>query len=299
MKIWGRVFMVVLGVYAGFLLTACQKKASQEVGQAVVDSVKSADGVTIVYETKGVGSPALVFVHGWCCDRSFWKNQVDFFAEKVQVVTLDLAGHGQSGKNRADWSIDRFADDVAAVVNKLNLQQLVLVGHSMGGSVIAAAAEKLPGKVIGLVGVDTFQDLGKQYTQAEIDSILVPLEADFAGTMSQWVRQMLPADADSNLVDWIITKATSMPPEIAVAILKKAPDWNTAESLRKSGVPVVAINSDLRPTNVEGNRALVPSFELILMDGLGHYVMLEDPQDFNLNLFDVVRDMAMAGHAQK
>jgi pimeloyl-ACP methyl ester carboxylesterase len=279
-------------------MIACQKKTSEGAGEAVVDSVKSADGVTIVYETKGVGAPALVFVHGWCCDRTFWKDQVDFFAEKVQVVTLDLAGHGQSGKNRSDWSIDRFADDVAAVANKLNLQQLVLVGHSMGGPVIAAAEKKLPGKVVGLVGMETFQDLNKQYTKAEIDSILVRLETDFAGTMAQWVRQMLPETADSSLADWIIAKATAMPQDIAVAILKEAPNWNTAELVKDSRIPIVAINSDLWPTNVEGNRTLVPSFELVLMEGLGHYVMLEDPQDFNLNLFDVVRDMAMAGHAK-
>ena len=56
------------------------------------------DGINLVYEERGSGSPAFVFVHGWTCDRSFFAPQADYFAKKHRVVSLDLRGHGQSDK---------------------------------------------------------------------------------------------------------------------------------------------------------------------------------------------------------
>ncbi|NOR13724.1 MAG: hypothetical protein GQ545_10775 [Candidatus Aminicenantes bacterium] len=69
------------------------------------DSVASTDGVSIHYQVQGKGTPALVFVHGWCCDLTYWEKQWDPFAEKYTVVSIDLAGHGQSGLNRESWTI--------------------------------------------------------------------------------------------------------------------------------------------------------------------------------------------------
>ena len=103
-------------------------KPSVEFGTAV-----SADGVQIRYEFRGKGEPTLIFVHGWCCDRSYWREQLPYFAEKHRVVAIDLAGHGESGLNRKAWTLDAFGDDVAAVAAKLSLKQMVLIGHSVGG----------------------------------------------------------------------------------------------------------------------------------------------------------------------
>ena len=77
--------------------------------------VLSADGVTISYDVQGRDEPALVFVHGWCCDKSYWKFQVPYFAKQHKVVTIDLAGHGRSGLGREDYTIKAFGEDVVAV----------------------------------------------------------------------------------------------------------------------------------------------------------------------------------------
>ena len=57
-------------------------------------NTNSKDGVSISYQVTGKGLPALVFVHGWCCDKSYWDPQVRYFAADHQVITVDLAGHG-------------------------------------------------------------------------------------------------------------------------------------------------------------------------------------------------------------
>ena len=89
----------------------------------------SSDGVDIHYEVHGEGEPTLVFIHGWSCDRSYWQAQVDYFAKKYQVITIDLAGHGESGTNRSEWNLRNYGTDVVSVVNALQLEKLVLVGH--------------------------------------------------------------------------------------------------------------------------------------------------------------------------
>src|SRR5688500_11487131 len=94
-------------------------------------TVPSFDGVPISYTVAGKGSPALVFVHGWACNQGHWEAQVAHFSPRRQVVTLDLAGHGSSGRGRQAWSMTNFGRDVQAVVEALDLREVVLLGHSM------------------------------------------------------------------------------------------------------------------------------------------------------------------------
>src|SRR5438552_4042219 len=102
--------------------------SADETGTAV-----SADGVPIRYEAYGAGEPALVFVHGWALDRRLWAAQVASFAPHHRVVTLDLAGHGESGRLRTEWTMGAFAEDVCAVLDQASLGPSVLIGHSMSG----------------------------------------------------------------------------------------------------------------------------------------------------------------------
>lgn len=73
------------------------------------------DDIPIRYLTYGVGSPTLVFVHGISCDQSYWKKQVIPFSRDFRVVTVDLAGHGESGMGRKEWSMEAYGGDVSAV----------------------------------------------------------------------------------------------------------------------------------------------------------------------------------------
>src|SRR5687767_1979210 len=117
-----------------------------------VGTVKAPDGVDIRYEVAGSGEPALVFVHGWSCDRTYWRPQIEHFSKSRRVVTLDLGGHGASSLGRKDWTMEAFAGDVRAVVEGLGLKRVVLVGHSMGGPVSLEAARMMPDRVAAVVG---------------------------------------------------------------------------------------------------------------------------------------------------
>lgn len=263
-------------------LTGCKQKTGQW--------VKSFDGVNISYQSQGRGEPALVFVHGWSCDKTVWKHQVSYFSQKHKVVTLDFGGHGKSGLNRKDWTVEAYGKDVAAVIKKLNLKNVILIGHSMGGSVIAETALLMPDRVICLVGADTFHDIENGYTNG-MDEMIAGLKPDFNLQVRGFARFMFPENTDPNLVEQIAEKMSSANPTAALNTLENIGKHNLKAALEKITVPVYSISSDFWPTYFETNQKLVPSFKVKLMPGIGHFVMLEDPQKFNKYLEEIIEEI--------
>ena len=148
------------------------------------------DGVELVYDVRGKGSTTLVFVHCWACDRTYWKNQLDEFAKTFRVVSLDLGGHGQSGDNRAQWTIASLGGDVQAVVEKLDLKNVILVGHSMGGPVSLDAARRMPGRVRGIACVETLHDVEAKLPPALRDQAIALFDRADAGQAADRIRRL-------------------------------------------------------------------------------------------------------------
>jgi pimeloyl-ACP methyl ester carboxylesterase len=282
-----------------FFTISCQRgkdvAADKETEPTItVDSVISADGVSIAYELSGRGEPALVFIHGWCCDRSYWNAQVPYFAQKYKVVAIDLAGHGDSGLNRKEWTMAAFGEDVVAVVHKLGLEHVVLIGHSMGGSVIVEAGRKIPQRVVGLVGVDTLNDFEEKYSPEFMDETLNDLRDNFVEATQNFVRTMLFApNSDPVLVDKIVTDMASAPPEVGKGALEAEVNFQNNEiihALKEAKAPITCINSDMFPTNIETNQHHSPSFKAKIMPGVGHFNMMEDPEIFNRLLEETIQE---------
>ncbi len=278
---------------------SCQKQAEEVAAEKeaeptiIVNNAISADGISIAYEVRGEGEPALVFVHGWCCDRSYWDAQLPHFAEKYKVIAIDLAGHGESGLDRKEWTMGAFGEDVVAVVNKLNLDQVVLIGHSMGGFVILEAARRMPQLVIGLVGVDTLNNFEYKFTQEQIDEMLTPLRSNFVEATRNFVRTMFTPTSDSALVEKIVVDMSSAPHDVGIGALEGYVDFQKNEIkqvLQEVNAPITCINSDMNPTNVETNQNYASSFKAVIMSGVGHFNMMEDPETFNRLLEETVQE---------
>ena len=248
-------------------------------GQTVF--VNSPDSIRIAYEVHGDGLPALIFVHGWSCDRSYWKDQIASFSKNFKVVSIDLAGHGESGLERKSWTIEAFGGDVAAVVKKLGLKRAILIGHSMGGDVIAEAARQLPDQTAGLIMVDTYKKLGPGRTPEQVQSFVAKLKTDFKDSTYALVKSMFISGSDTSLVNWVATDMSSAPPAIALDALDHSFSYSRQmpHTLEEIKLPVIAINSDNSPTDVESmNRYGV---QVMIMHGVGHFMMMEDPDRFN------------------
>jgi pimeloyl-ACP methyl ester carboxylesterase len=281
------------------LIIGCAKQ--EEEPAIIVDSAISADGNAIHYQVQGQGKPALIFIHGWCCDRSYWDAQLPYFAQKYKVVAIDLAGHGESGLDRKEWTMGAFGEDVVAVVDKLNLDQVVLVGHSMGGPVILEAARRMPKRVIGLVGVDTLQNFEGKLTQEQIDDWFSPLRANFVEATRNFVRTMFTPNSDPALVEKIVADMSSAPQEVGLGALEGYVDFQNNEIiqvLQEVQTPITCINSDQYPTNVEANQHYAPSYKAVIMSGAGHFNMIEDPETFNRLLEETVQEFVQKAIAR-
>jgi pimeloyl-ACP methyl ester carboxylesterase len=271
------------------VVSGCRRPAAVPgLREREVQRTPSADGVPIAYETHGTGDVALVFVHGWSCDRSYWRGQLAPFARDFTVVAVDLGGHGDSGLARDSWSIDAFGEDVAAVVTRLRLQRVVLVGHSLGGGVAIEAARRLPGRVVGVVWVDAFKELGVSLTVEQRQAAIAPFRADFMGRTDRFVRRMFPSDSDSALVSRVVADMTAAPPSVGIGALESAMLYNdrVPQALRELQLPVVAINADHEPTDTASLAR--HGIEVVMMPGVGHFPMLEAPPRFNATLRRVV-----------
>jgi pimeloyl-ACP methyl ester carboxylesterase len=250
-----------------------------------VGTATSADGVPIHYEVTGQGEPTLVFVHGWAIDSRYWDAQVPVLARTHRLVTLDLAGHGRSGRGRKDWTVAAFAQDVRAVVEALSLRKVVLVGHSMSGNVILEAAKLLPGRVSGLIPVDTLLDVDQQTKPEELAQVLAALRADYRGAATGFSRQLLFAEkGDPAFAEKVLADLMTLPPEISIKVLEGSLAYDPRPALKDVKIPIVAVNADKFPTRLDHARAYAPQFDALIVKGMGHYLMREDPAAFNAQL---------------
>jgi len=251
----------------------------------------AADGTPLAYTLAGAGSPALVLIHGWMCDQSFWAAQVPALAAAHTVVTLDLAGHGLSGTTREGWPLMALGADVQAVVEQLGLERVILVGHSMGGPVALEAARLMPDRVIGVVAVDSLHNAELKYDPEQMAGLLAAFEQDFVATCGQFSSSMFAAGADPALVEQVTAAMCDGSPEIAMTLFRQFIDYDMGTALAAVTVPVRCINAAGYPTAIEINRKYHPDFDAVIMDGVGHFLMMEKPEAFNQHLAEIVAEI--------
>jgi pimeloyl-ACP methyl ester carboxylesterase len=255
--------------------------------------VDSADGVHIEYQVYGHGEPAVVLVHGWSNNANYWNAQLDDLKARYTVVTLNLAGHGASERNRTDWSMANYAADVAAVVHEIPNRRVVLVGHAMGGIVVLEAARLIGARVIGIIAVDSLKSIGQPpMSKAQFDELMKPFRTDFIGHMHDFVGAYLfTKDADPLLVRKVADDMAHASPEVAVPSLEAVYRYDFA-ALPDIHVPIIAINSDLHmPTDEARIRKLAPTFRSVVVPGTGHFLMMESAPRFNPILLQAIASL--------
>jgi pimeloyl-ACP methyl ester carboxylesterase len=253
----------------------------------------SKDGTPISYEVYGTAEPTLVFVHGWSCDSRYFREQVKYFSKTHRVVVLDLAGHGNSGMARTKYTMQAFGEDVKAVVDAVGGSRFILIGHSMGGGVIAEAAAIMPEKVIGLIGVDTLEDVGYKATKEEIAKLVAPLREDFRSGTRKFVEKMIFPGIDENLKEFILSDMSSAPPAIALSAideyLAQYIDGSAASVFDKARVPVFSVNGEISPPNFENNRRSMLFYDAVVIKGADHFLMMDRVDEFNSALEKAIK----------
>lgn len=284
----------ILAVFALIILASAVKTQGENQTMTSIQRkfCLAPDKVTIVYSSGGSGEPALLFIHGGLANRTFWDAQLKAFAPKHRVVAVDLAGHGESGINRKKWGLQEFGADVAAVVRAERLTRVVLIGNSLGGPVACEAALLLPGKAVGVVGVDTFQTLDYKTSPEDARRRAEAFRADFAGNVKAMTKSLFQPDADPKIMADAEERMARTSPNAAYAMFLSLGGFDPAVAARKLTVPLRAINGDLYPTDIAAVRKIKPDFEAVIMKHMGHYPMLERPDEFNRLLAEVVAGLS-------
>ena len=253
----------------------------------------SSDGVNISFDVQGEGEPTLLFVHGWSGNKKFWNNQVTHFSKKYRVVTIDLASFGESGNNRKLFDMASFGADIASVINKLKLEQVVLVGHSMGGPSIIEAYKLTPNPIKALVLVDVLKNVEQKYSQKTINSI-DSLYMDLVTTPT--FEKLKPF--------WNTKKLELSERYISLTKNDIKTNWSESirdyfrwsnedciESIKNIHVPIMSINSDQVQTKIDAFRKYNPTFKAKIIPGVNHYVFWESPVEFNRLLEDSIQEV--------
>ncbi len=287
-----RISLILITALAALILMAAAQGEERMTTSIERKTCLAPDGVTIVYSAAGAGDTALVFIHGGLADRSFFADQLRAFAGRYRVIALDLPGHGESGANRTKWGIPEFGADVKAVVDAEKLKQVILFGNSLGGPAAIEAALLLGRRVIGVVGIDTFQSLDYLITAEEARQRAEAFRNDYSGSVKQMVRALFHPDADPALQADVERRMSRTPPETAYSMFMSLAGYDQAEPARRLTVPLRAINGDLYPTDIQAVRKVKADFDAVVMKHMGHYPMLERPDEFNRHVAAVVEELS-------
>lgn len=248
--------------------------------RVTVRTTTDRSGVEIVYETSGGGGALpIVFVHGWCCNRSFFRPQIEHFGRQRPVVALDLRGHGESaGSEVRGCSIDDFADDVVAVIDEVGFERPVVVGHSMGG-VIAHALAARTGVVQGAVLVDPAPLAGGVQSAQVFNDIADSCEGDDG----EWRRKFVPGmllPTDTVRRDDIVDTMAGTPWTMAADGMRAIARF-ISHLPAPATVPVLVIGA-ARPFNSWADLQRVCSDVTVGQTvGAGHFNQLEAPEQVN------------------
>jgi pimeloyl-ACP methyl ester carboxylesterase len=242
-------------------------------------SAATVDGMKIHSSSAGSGKTTLVLVHGWTCDSSSWAAQVPALAKKYRVLTLDLPGHGQSESPRdGKFSMDLFARAVEAVRAEAGSEKIVLVGHSMGAPVIRQYARLFPQRVAALVAVDGPLDM-RQFPEFKPPSLA---GAQGLKVREGMIRGMFTPQTPADVQQKVLAMMLAAPEATAIGAMGSMMD----PSLRKADVtpmPALAVwagTAQQMPSVDEARKAL-PKFEQTKVEGTGHFLMMEKPEEFN------------------
>lgn len=254
------------------------------------------DGNQMPYAVAGAGGATVVLVHCWMCDRSFWSEQMPVLARQYRVVAVDLPGHGEATAAREPWTVAAFGGDVAGLIQGLDLTDVVLVGHSMGGPVSLRAAALAGDRVRGIVAVDTLHNAEFEFSGELIESYMQAFETDFVGTCGAFVQQMFPEQGAEETMNSVRdTSCRADRKEIGAALMRDFGNIDMPRWFREAGVPIRAINAAApNPTMIDVNRKYA-DFDAVTMENVGHYLHMTRPGQFNPLLLHAVDEILNAG----
>jgi non-heme chloroperoxidase len=271
-------------------------------------SFVTSDGVTLSYRNAGKGQP-LVMIHGWSQTAGQFRYQFDAFAANALVLAYDQRGHGHSERPDHGYRIHRLAMDLREFLESLELRETILLGHSMGCSVIWAYLELFgEDRLAKLILVDEpacltinpawsnreIAEAGALFKAEAITDLCNSLadEGPTGAVSDALMTSMLTPGCPVDLRAWMMECNRQMPRPLAAALMRQhAPvDWR--DVIRRIRLPslVVGAEASLAPaSSIRWIAEQIPGSVLEIFgpdEGGSHFMFAENPEKFNRVVLD-------------
>ncbi len=239
-------------------------------------------GCRIAFEDAGSGTPPLVLVHGWCCNRRFLAPQSQYFRRRHRVVALDLPGHGDSDAPQRDYSIPALASDVAWLCEELQLDKPVIIGHSMGGGIALELAADRSDLIAAAVVLDSPVASSAAVRQAWAELIPKLHGTDYkAAARAAIEHAYFIATDDAQRKEWIVDAMLAAPQHVMATAMEGIAAWDSVRAASAAHVPVLNISASVPRANVVRFQELCPHLIHGQVVGAGHFLQLEAPEQVN------------------
>ena len=253
-------------------------------------------GVSLRYDRAGTG-PAVLFIHGWTTNRTFWERQTQVLRDRHTTITVDLRGHGESSRPRTGYTIGVMVDDLEHLVRALGVPRIAVVGWSIGGVLALELALRLGERAsaLGLVCTTAGGLLDPKNPQAETkraNETKAAMAADFRGFIRGFAPQLFKAGAASPLLPWAVGQMQKTPAHVAAACFDTLLAADLRSRLKTLKVRTVVLHGRhdvLLP--LAGGEYLaehIPEARLVVFEESGHAPHLEEPDAFNAALGELV-----------
>jgi pimeloyl-ACP methyl ester carboxylesterase len=242
-------------------------------------------GLRIAFGDEGRGSPALVFVHGAFGNRSHYSAQVEHFAARHRVVTLDLRGHGDSEVPAAGFGVSDFMADVLAVCEAAGIDRAVFCGHSiLGGGIALEIASQRPDLVAGVALLDASIPYPEDLRVAQLGRFVPLLEGPArVAALQEFVGRLTgPFDAPE-LKARISGEFERVSSQIAGPLMRDLLTRDFGGQLASGDYPLLSVHAQA-PKDLDRLKALRPDVLLGSVIGSGHYLMLGAAAQLNAML---------------
>jgi non-heme chloroperoxidase len=263
--------------------------------------VQTRDGQQLFYRDIGTGKP-VVFVHGWTLSSAIWRGQLDWLAERgLRAIAYDRRGHGQSTKPESGYDYETLSDDLATLLDRLDLREVTLVGHSMGsGEVVRYLARHGIARVarVLLVGPTTpyalkTDDNPDGLDKAIYDRLIAALRADRPAYMAAGMPAFLGAQPDRATVDWAMAIAMQATLNAQVQCLRAFSETDFRPDLAAVTVPTRIVygtaDAPIIPVHARRTHQGIAGSRREIYEGAPHALFVTDRDRFNHELLEFIR----------
>jgi pimeloyl-ACP methyl ester carboxylesterase len=237
----------------------------------------------IFYEDTGAGDPPLLLLHG-IGNHTHFAPQIEHFSRSHRVVAPDLPGFGQSAAPKREYSITAFADDITGLCHELDLQGVVIVGHSMAGAIALEAAAAHPELPSAIVLLDPIPIIPLPALRAQREqlahAIAGPTYREAFRSFAE-SRMFRPTD-DPELRARIVEEMCGTPQHVLAPTFASLSEWSGEDIVSGVSIPVLLITAgDGLPADLTRTREILPQLELGRTVGVGHFAHAMDPTQVN------------------